>query len=411
MEIWGVILAAGQGSRLAELGVPKQFMQYAGQPLYWHSAASMANVARLCGLIFVFPNQDFEACKLELAAIVQAENFALPYLCVRGGVRRQDSVANALQAAPLECTHILIHDGARPFVSPQLINRVCDALELGATAVIPGVAVVDTVKIVENNLVTSTLQRQSLRAIQTPQGFELNSLKLAHAKAATEGWNVTDDAMLLEKCGHGVQVVEGDMKNIKITNPADLASLQPANQEGELPKWLPCNGFGYDVHKYVSAVKSSGSGDSGSKVIGRPMKLGGVPIAGGPEVIAHSDGDVLLHALTDALLSCLGQGDIGLHFPDNNPEFDNIDSGILLSEVMDKVNAANLKITHVDLTVIAQVPRLTPWRENIRKNVASLMHLPLEFVNVKATTEEGLGFTGEKKGIKAVALVSAFKAC
>ena len=405
-------MAAGQGSRLAELGVPKQFMQHAGRPLYWHSARSMAKVARLRGLIFVFPSADFEASQAELAAIAEEENFPLPCLSVRGGLRRQDSVANGLQLAPAECTHILIHDGARPFMSPQLINRVCDALALGAKAVIPGIEVLDTIKLVEYNLVASTLQRQNLRAVQTPQGFELNSLKQAHAQASTEAWDVTDDAMLLEKCGYSVQVVEGDMENIKITNPADLASLQPNKQAGELPNWLPCNGFGYDVHKYLSALKPSSSASSGaSTVVGRPMKLGGVPIAGGPEVIAHSDGDVLLHALTDALLACLGQGDIGLLFPDSDPELDNIDSGILLSEVMDRVNAANIRLTHVDLTVIAQIPRLTPWRESIRKNVASLLHLPLEFVNVKATTEEGLGFTGEKKGIKAVALVSAFKAC
>ena len=155
-------------------------------------------------------------------------------------------------------------------------------------------------------------------------------------------------------------------------------------------------GHGYDVHCFAE---------------GDFITLGGVRISHKFGLLAHSDGDVLLHALTDALLGCLAEGDIGQLFPDSDARFDNIDSGILLSEVLDLALKAGLEITHVDLTVIAQIPRLSPWRDNIRKNVASLMRLPKEWVNVKATTEEGLGFTGEKKGIKAVAVVSAIIFC
>lgn len=391
MKIWAIILAAGQGTRLADLGSPKQFLEYKGRPLYWQSALAMSSVAKLSGLVFVFPADQLCTCKAEIDNIYLDENIGLPVLSTAGGARRQDSVANGIAVLPKECTHVLVHDGARPFVTPHVINRVCDALAEGAFAAIPAIEVTDTIKEVKDNKVTQTFDRSLLRAVQTPQGFELARLKKAHQKAQSEGLEVTDDAMLLEQLGETVKVVEGDMNNIKITTPADLASLKP---EECAPSWLPCNGFGYDVHKFGA---------------GRPMKLGGVPISGGPEVIAHSDGDVLLHALTDALLGCLGEGDIGLLFPDSSAEFENIDSGILLSEVMDKINAANIKICHVDLTIIAQIPRLTPWRDIIRKNIASLLHLPREVVNVKATTEEGLGFTGEKKGIKAVALVSAYK--
>ena len=399
MEIWGIILAAGAGSRMSGLGCSKQFLEFDGAPLYFSSALSMAKVARMNGLIFVFPQDQFTEHETGLNALAVLHDIGIPCLAVPGGARRQDSVYAGLKALPSTCTHVLVHDGARPFASPALINRICDELEKGVQAVIPGVEVVDTIKQVsagpdQNEYVSATLERASLRAIQTPQGFELAVLKKAHEKALADKLNVTDDASLLEYLGASVQVVEGEMENLKITSPGDLASL--ARQTSATVQLVPCNGFGYDVHKYGQ---------------GRQMKLGGVPINGAPEVIAHSDGDVLLHALTDALLGCLGQGDIGELFPDTDAAFDNIDSGILLSEVMDRIAEAEIQITHVDLTIIAQIPRLSPWKEAIKKNVASLMHLPLSSVGVKATTEEGLGFTGEKKGIKAVALVSAHKLC
>ena len=398
MNIWGIILAAGSGSRLAgavDSSRPKQFLNFEGRPLYFAGAGRMARVARLCGLVFVFPPDQFAEAVQELRDLTAQNCLGIPWLTVAGGKRRQDSVNSGLQALPSECTHVLVHDGARPFVSAELINRVCDRLEAGAVAVIPGVEPVDTIKRIESGpegeRVAATLQRVELRAVQTPQGFELAALRKAHLEAEKNNLSVTDDAALLESLGIKVELVQGDMDNIKITHPGDLTRL--VQYPAPLPL-LPCNGFGYDVHKYGQ---------------GRPMKLGGVPIAGAPEVIAHSDGDVLLHALTDALLGCLAQGDIGELFPDNDAAYDNIDSGVLLSEVLDRIHASGIVVTHVDLTIIAQIPKISPWKECIARNIASLMHLPSRAVAVKATTEEGLGFTGEKKGIKAVALVSAYR--
>ncbi len=400
MNIWGIILAAGSSSRLAGLGCPKQFLDFEGGPLYFACARRMARVARISGLVFVFPPALLAECEHELRGLIAGYDLGVPWRVAAGGARRQDSVRAGLQALPSECTHILVHDGARPFVSPRLINRVCDRLEAGALAVIPGIEVVDTIKMVSAVTsagsdavchVTATPPRDGLRAVQTPQGFQLAALRRAHLEAEMENLTVTDDAALLEALGMAVEVVEGEIDNLKITHPGDLEKLRQHSAPAPL---LPCNGFGYDVHKYGP---------------GRPLKLGGVPIAGGPEVIAHSDGDVLLHALTDALLGCLAQGDIGELFPDTDAAYDNIDSGILLSEVLDRVQAAGVVVTHVDLTIIAQIPRISPWKECIAKNVASLLHLPRTAVAVKATTEEGLGFTGEKKGIKAVAMVSACK--
>ena len=395
MHIWGIILAAGSGSRLSGLGCAKQFLQFAGGPLYFASAVAMSRVTRICGLVFVFPPDQLEACEAELSELLKTQDLGIPVFTAPGGSRRQDSVNAGLLALPAQCSYVLVHDGARPFVSPELINRVCSALESGAKAVVPGIEVVDTIKEIEpgekGEVVKCTPERARLRAVQTPQGFELAALRQAHRQAAAGQLTVTDDAALMEHLGIVVELIRGDMENIKITHPADLEKL---DKNSTLAFPIACNGFGYDVHKYGQ---------------GRPMKLGGVPISGAPEVMAHSDGDVLLHALTDALLGCLAQGDIGELFPDSDAAFDNIDSGILLSEVLDRIQAAQITITHVDLTIIAQIPRISPWKESIAKNVASLLHLPRNAVAVKATTEEGLGFTGEKKGIKAVALVSAYK--
>jgi 2-C-methyl-D-erythritol 4-phosphate cytidylyltransferase/2-C-methyl-D-erythritol 2,4-cyclodiphosphate synthase len=192
---------------------------------------------------------------------------------------------------------------------------------------------------------------------------------------------------MIERAGYDVRIVPGETANLKITTPEDLRVLAtPA------PLPIPCTGFGYDVHAYGG---------------NRPMVLGGMPIAGAPFVKAHSDGDVLLHALCDAILGCLGLGDIGEHFPDSDDRFENISSGILLSEIMDKARSQKLTITHVDLTVIAQTPRLAPHKAAIRGNVARLLELSDHQVNVKATTEEHMGFTGRKEGIKAVAVVTA----
>ncbi|MBG3877250.1 2-C-methyl-D-erythritol 2,4-cyclodiphosphate synthase, partial [Desulfovibrio oxamicus] len=312
---------------------------------------------------------------------------------------------------PRECDAVLVHDAARPFATAALSNAVLDALAAGAPGVVPGVTVTDTIKQTDNGVVTHTPDRSGLVAVQTPQGFALSALRDAHERARAGGWTVTDDAALLERCGLDVRVVPGEVANAKITTPEDLAMLDdaetaraPWDARNGQARLIPCTGWGYDVHRYVL---KEGAGSPGQP--GRPMKLGGVPIPGGPEVVAHSDGDVLLHALADALLGCIGGGDIGQHFPDTDAALDNANSAVLLDEVLGLTRAAGLEITNVDLTVIAQVPRLAPWREQIRRNVCRLLALDETMVNVKATTEEKLGFTGEKKGLKAVAAVTGLR--
>lgn len=388
---WAVLLAAGSGSRLAAAtgNIPKQFLQYHAAPLYWQSALHMRAAARIAGLIFVFPPDRMEEETTALHRLDARHILGLPWLTAPGGPRRQDSVRNALACLPPACPTVLVHDTARPFASPALIVRICEALDAGEEGVVPGVPVTDTIKIVHGRHVRGTPDRETLTAVQTPQGFRLSTLLRAHEQACREQWSVTDDAALLERCGVPVAVVPGDPANIKITHPEDLRMLHdPA------PAPLPCTGLGYDVHRYAP---------------GRPMKLGGVPIPGGPEVQAHSDGDVLLHALMDALLGCAGAGDIGRHFPDTEAAFDNIDSAVLLDDVLRIVREACVTPVHVDVTIIAQVPKIAPHRDAIHRNLVRLLGLPPERINVKATTEEGLGFTGAREGIKAVAVVAGLR--
>lgn len=392
MHCWSIILAAGSGTRLsaATNGIKKQFLTWKGAPLFWHSAITFSHTSRMRGLIFVFPEEELTEATDMLTKLDFGRRLGLPWKVVAGGARRQDSVYNGLQELPSSCTHVLVHDAARPFFSASLSNAILDALANGSNAVIPTLPVTDTIKVVSENTVDHTLDRSTLQACQTPQGFDKNMLLDVHAKCNEEGWEVTDDASIAEQAGFSVTTVSGETSNTKITNPEDLAMIE--QKQATMP--VPVTGWGYDVHRYGE---------------GRPMKLGGIPIQGGPEVVAHSDGDVLLHALCDALLGCMGEGDIGEHFPDSSKQFDNISSGVLLNEVYDKFLQKGYTLTNVDLTIIAQVPRLVPWKPQIKKNICRMLKLNDEQVNVKATTEEKLGFTGEKKGIKAVAAVMALR--
>ena len=412
MNPWLILLAAGSGSRLAghSRGLPKQFLPLGREPLFWRSAQTFSRLPLLSGIVFVFPPAGEERLprlpEEDGAALLERLNagnrLGLAVRVAVGGARRQDSVANGLAALPPDCDAVLVHDSARPFVSAALAARVLAGLEAGLTAVIPGIAVPDTIKSVDNeDMVTHTPERGSLRAIQTPQGFLPGPLREAHALARQKGWEVTDDAALMERLAIPVLVVPGEEENRKVTTPGDLALLdQPGIEQVRSGKGdnamelLPCSGFGYDVHRY--------GGD-------RPFILGGVPIRCDITVAAHSDGDTLLHALMDALLGCIGGGDIGALFPDTDKAFDNISSGVLLSEVLERTHTAGLCITSVDITIVAQVPRIAPHREAIAANLAKLLQLPPSRINVKATTEERLGFTGEKKGIKVMALVSGLR--
>jgi 2-C-methyl-D-erythritol 4-phosphate cytidylyltransferase/2-C-methyl-D-erythritol 2,4-cyclodiphosphate synthase len=288
-----------------------------------------------------------------------------------------------------------VHDSARPFLKSALVARVLAPLTENPPSscimgVVPGLPVSDTIKETDGQgWVRRTPERAFLRAAQTPQAFRVDALRAAHLKALAEGWEVSDDATLLERCGQTVLMVEGEKGNCKITAPEDMALLEAAKI------WLPCVGYGYDVHRYGGS---------------RPLILGGVPIPGRWTVDAHSDGDALLHALVDALLGCMGGGDIGRLFPDTDPRWEGAPSTLFLEQTLDLASQSGLRLTHADLTVVAQKPRLAAHADAIRRNVARLLNLEESQVGFKAATEEGMGFTGEERGLKAVAVVSGLRA-
>ena len=391
-DLWAIVLAAGQGSRLKRAGIQtkKQFLTYKGLPLFAHCLQTLARFPLIRGLVLVVPAEDFVFCQ-ELCLQLEAKlDLGVPLILTKGGELRQDSVGNGLDALPDKCSHVLVHDAARVFVRAGLINNLVQHYQQlnHEAGIIPGLEVKDTIKLVEEqDRVSKTLERAKLRAVQTPQLFARQILELAHKQAQKKGWVGTDDSSLVEKLGYPVFIVPGEESNVKITTSQDLKLLE----DPKVRRYV--SGFGYDVHRY--------GGD-------KPLILGGIPITDKVKVVAHSDGDVLIHALVDAILGCLGAGDIGEFFPDTDPTNANLASSVFLFEALTLAEKKGLHIEHVDLTLICEVPKLSPFKKQIQKHLAHLLGLPLTGVGVKATTEEGLGFTGAKQGIKAVALVSAY---
>lgn len=391
MNIWAIILAAGQSSRLCRSGLEqkKQFLEYQGAPLFWHSVLTFSRSSKISGIIITFPHQDLLQCGNLLEDLIRKKYPGIPVLCTAGGAQRQDSVYNALTLLPRKCDFVMVHDAARPFFTARLVHQLIDGLSPEYHGTIPVIPCKDTVKTVRNNEVISTLARDELALVQTPQFFSKKILWESHIKARDENFQVTDDASMVEAFGFRIKTVPGRENNTKITTIEDLKMLENYSESA-----YPCTGFGYDVHRYGGP---------------RPMVLGGIPIPGSPGIYARSDGDVLIHALVDAILGCMGKGDIGDLFPDTDEKFENLSSAVFLSEVLLMTQAENLKITHIDLTLVAQIPRLSPYKEQIRSNLSGLTGLKSEQINIKATTEEKMGFTGSKQGIKAMAVVTAIR--
>lgn len=391
-KAWAVIVAGGSGTRLSKNlgGEPKQFYEWQGVPLYWHSARIMSHCACIKGLIFVFPEAYCEREELRIAELCGREDLCLPWKIAAGGKSRSESARNGVILLPADCTDVFIHDAARPFLTADLVWRLYGERKSDIDAVIPALPLTDTVKLVnDRGLVTATPPRALLRSVQTPQLFNAPLLKSLYCSPAFFPEQFTDDAAILEQAGYLVAVVAGDGKNIKITNPEDLKLL-----ESEEMIKLPCVGFGYDVHRFGE---------------GKALVLGGVPIPGPYKIMAHSDGDVLLHALTDAILGCSALGDIGSHFPDNDPAFSDMSSSIFLDHALTLTSKQGIRLTHLDMTIVAQKPKIQPYMKEICKNISRLCSLSESQVSLKATTEEGLGFTGHLEGIKAYAVASAVK--
>lgn len=377
--MWGaIILGGGSGQRMGAK-CNKVLLPIAGKSMIARSVEAFLPLVEQ--VVVVSREEDMPVMASELA-----QN-GLEALIVSGGATRQESVWRGLQALSGQCGGVLVHDGARCLVTADVIQRCMVSVEKCGTGV-AAVPVTDTIKTVSNaNIALDTPNRASLRAVQTPQGFKVDLLRRAHEQAQRDGFLGTDDASLVERLGVPVQLTEGSRRNIKLTTPEDLLMAEAFFAEQVLPALRV--GQGYDVHRLVE---------------GRPLILCGVTIPHTLGLLGHSDADVALHALMDAMLGAMALGDIGKHFPDTDEAYRGISSMLLLRHVVALLKAHHARVTNCDVTIVAQKPKLLPYIPQMRQNVADVLELPLARVNIKATTTEKLGFEGEEKGISAQAV-------
>jgi 2-C-methyl-D-erythritol 4-phosphate cytidylyltransferase/2-C-methyl-D-erythritol 2,4-cyclodiphosphate synthase len=376
MIVGVIIVAAGRGERLGG-ETPKQLLAVGGRTLLQRSVAALQATRDLASMVVVLP-PDLAA---EGASLIGGAAAGCRF--VAGGARRQDSVARGFAALPAGIDVVLVHDAARPFVAPDLIERVSGAAA-SVGAAIPALQARDTVKraSADGGTVAETLPRETIWLAQTPQGFRREVLAAAIALGQS-GVDATDEAMLAERAGFTVALVGGDERNMKITTPDDLAAAR------RMAAAAPRVGTGYDLHRLV---------------VGRPMTLAGItlPFERGPA--GHSDGDVVCHALADALFGAAGIGDIGQHFPDTDPAWKDAPGLDLLARAVAIVAAQGWRSSSADVTVILERPRLAPHVQMIRERIATVLGVDPSAVNVKGKTNEGVDAVGRGEAIAAHAV-------
>jgi 2-C-methyl-D-erythritol 4-phosphate cytidylyltransferase/2-C-methyl-D-erythritol 2,4-cyclodiphosphate synthase len=377
-QTYALIVAAGRGTRFGG-ALPKQYLPLGGGTVLRHAVAAFARHPRIAGVQVVTRDEDRALFERAVAGLA-----VLP--AVPGGAERQDSVRLGLEAlAAHDPARVLIHDGARPFPDAGLIDRVLAALD-HAQAAIPALPLGDTIKRVEDGVIRETVDRARLWRAQTPQGFHFRSILMAHRAAA--GRILTDDAAVAEAAGIAPVVVPGCEDNLKVTTAHDLAAAERllSSRLGDVRV-----GHGFDVHGF-------GPGDS--------VSICGIAIPHDRSLVGHSDADVGLHALTDALLGAIGAGDIGMHFPPSDPRWRGAASDQFLRHAANLVRERGGMIAAVDVTVICERPKIAPHRAQMIERVAAILEIAPDRVSVKATTTERLGFTGRGEGIAAQAVAT-----
>jgi 2-C-methyl-D-erythritol 4-phosphate cytidylyltransferase/2-C-methyl-D-erythritol 2,4-cyclodiphosphate synthase len=388
MKVAVLVLGAGLGERLGG-ELPKAFVPLLGRSLLVRSLAVMAEVPEVDRVVPVVAPGDLERfAALDVAGIPK---LAPP---VPGGEERQDSMRAGLAALDDGISLVVVHDAARPLVTPREVSRVIDAArECGAALLAHPVR--DTIKRVRDGAVVETPERRECYGAQTPQVFRRELLVEALARAEAAGVTATDDAQLVERLGQRVQVVEGSPENIKVTLPADLVLAEAI---------LRARGEGRRVGERMSTRIGQGF-DAHQLATGRRLVLGGVEIPSRQGLVGHSDGDVLLHAVADAILGALGEGDLGRHFPSSDPALEGIESGKILARVVAMMCERGLAVGNLDATVIAQAPRLAPHQEGMRARLAELLGVGEERVNLKVTSTDHLGALGRGEGIASLVAV------
>lgn len=377
--VHALVVAAGQGTRFGG-PLPKQYLSLAGTSLLRHAVGALAGHPRVATVLVAIRPED--------RALFDEATAGLPVaLPAAGGATRQDSVRLGLEAmaAGARPDRVLIHDGARPFPDPGLIDRVIDGLDR-APAAIPCLPLRDTIKRAEAGTIVETIDRSALWRAQTPQGFHFEAILAAHRAAA--GRALTDDAAVAEAAGLTPLIVDGSEDNMKVTTREDLAAAERliAARQGDVRV-----GQGFDVHPFAP---------------GDRLWICGVEIAHGMRLAGHSDADVGLHALTDAVLGAIGAGDIGMHFPPTDPRWRGAASDRFLHHAADLVRARGGAVAAADITIICERPKIAPHRAAMVERVAAILGIAADRVSIKATTTEKLGFTGRGEGIAAQAVAT-----
>jgi 2-C-methyl-D-erythritol 4-phosphate cytidylyltransferase/2-C-methyl-D-erythritol 2,4-cyclodiphosphate synthase len=380
MTVAALLLAGGRGTR-AGGGIPKQYRKIGGISVLRHAINCFVDCTAVELIRVVIHADDQELYRSAVAGL----DILPPVI---GGTERHLSAVNGLESlSDLGTDIVLIHDAARPFADRGVIKRVIAALA-NADGAIPALPVSDTLKRVASTdvLIEETVDRAGLWRAQTPQGFRFKAILEAHRQRDSD--LPTDDAAVMEESGMLVRIVDGDEQNIKLTTEADLSRARQMLGKYQMQTRV---GTGFDVHKL-------GPGDG--------VTLCGIMVPCDMSLIGHSDADVALHALTDALLGAIGCGDIGLHFPPSDPQWKGAASHIFVEAAAADIRKAGGSIVNVDVTIIGEHPKVGPYREEMRAKVAEFLEIPLDRVNIKATTTERLGFTGRGEGLAAQAIAS-----
>lgn len=372
MTVAAVIVAAGTGSR-AGVALPKQFALLGGRPMIAHSYAALAAHPAI-GTVTVVIGAGQEA-------MLEAALGTVTY--VTGGATRRESVLRGLEAIG-GADRVMVHDAARPDLPAAVLDRLLEALD-HAPGAIPVLPVADTL-VRGAGVMGDSVARDGLSRVQTPQAFRFAELLAAH-RAWPEGEEATDDAQILRRAGHAVALVEGDARLEKVTYTADFAAAEARLGRSMLSR----SAMGFDVHRFAD---------------GEALWLGGIRIPHSQGLSGHSDADVALHAITDALLGTIGAGDIGMHFPPSDPQWRGAASARFLEHAAALIAAKGGVIDFVDLTLICEAPKIGPHRAAIAASIAGLLNLPVARVSVKATTTERLGFTGRGEGMAAQAVAT-----
>ncbi len=378
-----VIVAAGSGVRFKSGEVPKQYHKLCGIEIINHTIKKFID-CKYIDLIFTIINQ--EHIKIYESVILKNDKLLSPII---GGKTRQETVMLALEyIKKYNPQNILIHDAVRCMLTTNLINKICKELKT-QKAVFPAVPVEDTIKKINPKTANiKTINRENLYHAQTPQAFDFETILKAHSKFKNE--IVTDDISLLEKLAINVKLIEGEKNNFKITTREDFklaeAILQNTKKYSDIRV-----GFGYDVHAFED---------------GKGIKLCGITIPYSRKLKGHSDADVAMHALCDAIFGAIGEKDIGQHFPPNDDRWKNTDSDEFLKYCLGILKEKNATLNNIDITIICEEPKISPFIDDMRKNIAKITKIEINRVAVKATTTERLGFTGKKQGIAANAIAT-----